>query len=288
MILLLLCITIFIFALILGLVSSEFFNTNLMFPRKKESFLLTPQGASIDKTTGAMKGVGLITDGLLSSSNWTDIEKSVIENKSGFDGSRGIGVGINPDGLDKAYANYQDVLTIEANAENGVRSPDDSKEISKKLAVANNSQNNLYSRGGGYPTKMILAPNEVRCVIDEKYLPERDRNRQLAVVSTIIHAPGFDVNTERLGVNLMDTHFSNVSRNSSRRIPTAAGSSREEPNKLALQQKVQNDGNFLKISREGPGGQSTEIIAAPVVESSGEEKFSKKYALNNFKVFSSS
>jgi hypothetical protein len=302
----LLCLTVFVFALILGLISSEICNTNLtkrrntltLTPRgSEEGFLLTPQGAKIDPTTGALKGVGLITDGLLTS-NWKDIEKSVAEKGVGFDGKRIIGVGATEDGLDKAYRNYQEVLELDNNAGYGVRDPEDSRAISKKLAMSNNAQNNLYTRGGGYPTKMILAPHEIRGVIDERYIPERDKNRQLAVVSTVIHVPGFDVSTERLGVNLMDTHFSNVSRNNvGRRIPSAAGAIgtnvnkavsgediTESPNKLALEDRIKVDGSNVLFKRDAPGGQNAEIIAAPIELTDANEGYSSKYALNNFRI----
>jgi hypothetical protein len=303
----LLCVAIFVFALVLGLICSEVCNTNITKKRNAlsvsprpvdEHFLLTPQGAKIDPTTGALKGVGLITDGLLTT-NWKDIEKSVAEKGVGFDGKRIIGVGATEDGLDKAYRNYQEVLELDNNAGYGVRDPEDSRAISKKLAMSNNAQNNLYTRGGGYPTKMILAPHEIRGVIDERYVPERDKNRQLAVVSTVIHVPGFEINPERLGVNLMDTHFSNVSRNNvGRRIPSAAGAigtnvnkevnsgddSTESPNRLALEDRIKVNGDNLLFKRDAPGGQNAEIIAAPIESTDINEGYSNKYALNNYRI----
>jgi hypothetical protein len=146
---------------------------------------------------------------------------------------------------------------------------------------------------------MFLAPNEIRAVIDERYIPERDKNRKLAVVSTVIHVPGFDVNTERLGVNLMDTHFSNVSRNNvGRRIPSAAGAIgtnvnkavsdsddlTESPNKLALEDRIKVDGSNVLFKRDAPGGQSAEIIAAPIETTDVSEGYSSKYVINNYKV----
>jgi hypothetical protein len=294
--------------MILGLISSEVCNTNLtkrrntlpnLIPRgSEEGFLLTPQGAKIDPTTGALKGIGLITDGLLTT-NWKDIEKSVAEKGVGFDGKRIIGVSATEDGLEKAYRNYQEVLELDNNAGYGVRDPEDSRAISKKLAMSNNAQNNLYTRGGGYPMKMYLAPNEIRGVIDERYIPERDKDRRLAVVSTIIPIPGFDVNIERMGVNLMDTHFSNVSRNNvGRRIPSAAGAVgtnvnkalssgediTESPNKLALEDRIKVDGSNVLFKRDAPGGQNAEIIAAPIEQTDVNEGYSNRYVINNYKI----
>jgi hypothetical protein len=292
-----LCLAIFVFALLIGIIVSEFFNTNIT--SKRESFLLTPQGARVDKTSGALKGIGLMTDGMINKP-WSDIEDSVNKTGYGFDGGRTLGVGVTDNQLDKMFQNHQDILNLDAQSENGMRTREEINEISKKLVTgANNSSNNLYSRGGAYPTKMLLAPNEIRGVIDEKYLPERDKNRKIAVVSAVIHNPGFDINTERIGVNLMDTHFSNVSRNKpTKRIPSAAGAIGtslnkdlnldeidESPNSYPLAQKVKIEGNNLLIQREGSGaGQSNEIIAAPIEDEDLEEDFRPNYALNNIRI----
>jgi hypothetical protein len=300
----LLCAAIFVFALILGLISSEVCNTNITKKRlpyahrSKEDFLATPNGAKIDPTTGALKGIGMITDGMLTK-NWVDIEKEIYGSGIGFDGKRTIGVTSTDDGLDKAYNNFKELLDIDAQAGNGVRTPEDTKEMSKRLAVANNAQTNLFTRGANFPTKMILAPNEIRGVIDERYLPERDKNRQLAVVNTIVPIPGFDISIDRLGVNLMDTHFSNVSRNSSsgKRIPTASGAAGlginkaisqdpedKSPNEVALQQKVRLEGNNVLLTRGTGSGNSTEIVAAPLEQGDQTEAYRKNLAYNNFKV----
>jgi hypothetical protein len=293
---LLLCLVIFVFALIIGIISSEYLNTNIT--NKRESFLLTPQGARIDKTSGALKGIGLMTDGMINRP-WSEIEDSVNKTGHGFDGGRTLGVGITDNQLDKMFQNHQDILTLDAQSENGMRTKEEKNEISKKLVTgANNANNNLYFRGGAYPTKMVLAPNEIRGVIDEKYLPERDKNRKIAVVSSVIHNPGFDINTERIGVNLMDTHFSNVSRNKpTKRIPSAAGAvgtslnkelaidEDDSPNSYPLAQKVKVEGHNLVIQREGAGaGQSNEIITAPIEDEDLEENFRPNYAMNNVRI----
>jgi hypothetical protein len=273
-------------------------KTNITSTRK-EYFLLTLQGAKIDKYSGAIKGVGLMTDGMINR-NWSEIEDSINKTGFGYDGQRTLGVGITDNQLDKMFQNHQDILALDSQAENGMRTREEINEISKKLVTgANNANNNLYSRGGSYPTKMILAPNEIRGVIDEKYLPERDKSRQIAVVSSVIHNPGFDINTERIGVNLSDTHFSNVSRNkATKRIPSAAGAvgsglnkslgieeTEESPNNYPLTQKVKVEGNNLVIQSEAPGvGQSTEIITAPIEDEDVEEDFRPNYALNNIRI----
>ena len=97
--------------------------------------------------------------------------------------------------------------------------------ISRKIGSnQNNANNNIYTRAGARPTKMIIEPNGMRGVIDAKYLPDRDKNYQIATVGTVIPVQGYDVNIERLGEYLIDTHFSQISKNGKhKRIPTAAG-----------------------------------------------------------------
>jgi hypothetical protein len=291
-----LCLAIFVFALLIGIIMSEVLNTNVT--SKRESFLLTPQGAQIDRTSGALKGVGLMTDGMINRP-WSEIEDSVNKTGFGFDGGRTLGVGITDNQLNTMFQNHQDILALDAQAENGMRTREEINEISKKLVTgANNANNNLYSRGGSYPTKMVLAQNEIRGVIDEKYLPERDKSRKIAVVSSVIHTPGFDINTERLGVNLADTHFSNVSRNkATKRVPSAAGAvgsslnkeldvdAEESPNSFPINQKVKIEGNNVVLQRDAAGvGQSTEIITAPIEDEDIEEEFRPNYALNNIRI----
>jgi hypothetical protein len=293
-----LCLLVFIFALILGIIGSEVCNSNITKTRTKEEFLITPQGAKIDATTGALKGVGMITDGMLHNTSWNDIEKNVNTLGVAYDGRNTLGVGITDNKLDVMYKNHQDILDLDKQAEHGVRSREEINEISKRLVSgANNANNNLYTRGGLYPTKMYIAHNEIRGVINEEFLPERDKKRTLEVVNDIIHIPGFDIRPERIGVDLDDTHFSSVIRNKDgrKRLASAAGAlsitsskdvdpdlTEESPNLTNVERKVRKEGNNIIFAREGPGANAqTEIIAAPVNINNDEEDFRANYAMGN-------
>jgi hypothetical protein len=190
--------------------------------RKKEGFVSTTQGGRISET-GAIRGPSIITDGM-TDRPWDEMADEV--NKTGYtnDGKQMLGVS-QGDNFDSLFQNQLDIIDITKRASDGMFNTRDLGEISGKIASsANNNSHNIYSRGGTIPVKMIIAKNEIRGVIESKYLPERDKNRKLAAVDTIVHHKGFDINIERLGENLLDTHFSNSSSNKRKsRVPTAAG-----------------------------------------------------------------
>lgn len=191
---------------------------------KKEGFLLTSQGAYVDPTTGAMKGPGIMTNGMTRrpmGEMWDEVAKT------GFTSDKPISLGVGPgNGFDKPYENQLAINDITRGTDGtNYQSLDNLDEISKKIGSnQNNANNNLYTRAGSKPTKMIIEPNGIRGVIDAKYLPDRDKNYQIATVNTVVPVQGYDVNIERLGEYLIDTHFSQISKNGKHtRIPTAAG-----------------------------------------------------------------
>lgn len=191
---------------------------------KKEGFLLTADGAHIDKTTGAMKGTRLMTDGMTRKpipKMWDEV------NKTGYTSDGTISLGVGPgNGFDKPYENQLVINDLGKNNDGtNYQSLENLDLISRKIGSnQNNANNNIYTRAGSKPTKMIIEPNGMRGVIDAKYLPDRDKNYQIATVGTIIPVQGYDVNVERIGEYLIDTHFSQISKNGKhKRIPTAAG-----------------------------------------------------------------
>jgi hypothetical protein len=259
----------------------------------REGFVIAPQGAMNDPTTGAIKGPGIMTNGM-SNKPWAEMAKEVAETGSTSDGNHVLGVSMGNQ-FDELYRNHTDIQDIDNRSAQGMQSIEDLTEISKKIASsANNANHNMFSRGGSHPTKLLLAPTEIRGVIDEEFLPERDKNRQIATVQSIIHIPGFNVNTERLGQNLSQAHFSNISRNKSTvRIPTKAGAtvggdgsnglmrgSGESANQEALDESLNVSGNTLSINTDSAeGGQ---VVTTSL--SGGDESFRLRngnYAIGN-------
>lgn len=197
-------------------------------PRRKEGFFATSQNAYIDPITGAIKGPGIMTDGMTRK----PMDKMIDDIRStgmANDDTPSLGVSVG-DGFDKAYQSQLEIDAIDQKAVDGYQQHDALDQISRRIRSSeNNFNNNFYNRGGSRPTKMILAPNEIRGVIDAKYLPDRDKNYQIATVNTAVPVAGYDVAVERLGEYLVGTHFSKVSHNAKtrsggkKRIPTAAG-----------------------------------------------------------------
>lgn len=221
----------------------------------KEGFLLSSQPVRISSITGAITGQGLMTDQM------TRMPLSEITNQintNGFvnDGAISIGVSLG-EGFDKVYQNQVDVQAIDDKAVGGYQQREDLSEISRKIGSnTNNANHNLFNRCGSGPTKLIIANNETRCVIDEKYLSERDKNRQIATVGTVIPMQGYDINIERLGEQLTDTHFSTWSSNKPhKRIITASAATNgdESANAKVVNEEIKTNGEVAQIKDAADG-----------------------------------
>ena len=247
--------------------------------KEHESFVLTSQPATVSPITGAIVGQGIMTN-QMTRTPIEDLTKQVNSNGFVYDGGISIGVGVG-NGFDNLYSNQLDIQAIDDKAIGGYQDRSDLSEISQKIASSsNNANHNLFTRAGSTPTKLYIAPNEVRCVIDEKYLPERDKNRQVATVGTVIPMQGYDLNIDRIGEALTDTHFSSFSINKKRtRIPTAAGATAsnggESPVGDVINEQVELNGDNLKIKDTIAGGAD---VTTPV--SAGTETFRRRYVKN--------
>ena len=169
-------------------------TTSTFRPRLRERFLATADSSHVDPwNPGAIKG-RLTTDGMINRS-WDQLVNE-LNTEHHISEGRHLGAGVGPS-FERAFQNQQDIATYDRKAGEGVLDPNEMGLISNKIdSSANNANNNLYNRAITAPVKLVLAPNEIRAVIDEKYLGERNKNRQLATVSTIIHVPGFDFDSE--------------------------------------------------------------------------------------------
>lgn len=230
----------------------------------KEGFLLTSQNAYIDPTTGALKGPGIMTNGMIRG-DWNKIKNGVMENGMAVDADPSIGVSVG-NGFDEAYANQKTIQSIDDKAVGGYQSNEDLNEISKSIIKSsNNSNNNLYSRAGAKAGKMILEPNSIRGFTDESAMPERDKNRNIYVVGTGIYVPSYNINVDRiLEHELIGTSFGAVSHNKkAKRIPTKSGTGMAEDlndnimktlvdagDTLAIKDNVTNDVITIPINKE--------------------------------------
>lgn len=288
---LLLEILVFIVIIVIILVIIK--REDILPSKDKEGFVLTSQNAYVSPTTGAIKGPGIMTDGM-TRMPIDNMQKLV--NSNGFVSDNAISLGVSAgNGFDKVYDNQLDIQSIDDKNVGGYQSISDLDQISRKIASSsNNANNNMYSRAGSKPTKMIIEPNGIRGVIDEKYLPDRDKNHQIATVQTIVPIQGYDVNIERLGENLIDTHFSKISRNGKlKRIPTAAGAVgggskmntnledneySSSANRDAIEQSISINGNNIAIKDSASG----DTVLAPI-DASAAETFRQNYVRGNHK-----
>lgn len=244
-----------------------------------EQFIATPQKVTL-APTGAVIGNGILTNQMTSLTP-TEITKQVNSNGYINDGSISMGIGVG-NGFDQPYSNQLDIQSIGAKAMGGYETNEQLKEITQKIVqTSNNNNNNLFTRAGDKPTKLYLAPNEVRCVIDEAYLPARDKNQQIASVGTVIPMQGYDLNVERIGEQLTGTHFSSISCNKNRtRIPTAAGataiSGGNGANAQAVSQSIKVNGDTINIEDTIAGGSTVNAKLDPDVDGT-HESFKMKY-----------
>lgn len=241
----------------------------------KESFLKSNSPVAFS-STGAIVGNGIMTN-QTTRMPMDDVLKQVSDNRSVYDGEPSPGVSVGS-GFDNLYSSHLDIQDIDARADNGYQQRTDLSEISQKIASAgSNATNNIFSRAGSQPTKLLLAPNEVRCVVDEKYVSERNRNRQISTVGTVIPTQGYDLNIDRIGEELTDTHFSSISSNRRRkRIPTAAGAVTSDNNSGPVgdvaENEVEFDGGRIKINNTIANGND---VVAEV--DTNTERFTSKY-----------
>lgn len=215
----------------------------------KESFLLSTQPVRVSQTTGAIVGPSIMTN-QMTRTPLSELTNQVNTNGLVSDGAISMGV-IAGKGFDDVYKNHLDIQELDDKAVGGYQQRDDLTEISHKIGAANNNANfNLFTRGGNTPTKLLLAPNEIRCVIDEQYLPERDKNRQIATVGTVIPMQGYDVNIERIGEMLTDTHFSSFSSNKPHKriqTPSGATTNNESANAEVVNDQIQTNGEVAVV-----------------------------------------
>lgn len=256
------------------------------FRRNKEGFFVTSQNAYVDPVTGAIKGPGIMTDGMTRKS-MKDITDSVAKTGYGSDDPGALGVTIGS-GFDKAYQSQLEIDQIDQRAVDGYQQQRDLDTISKKINSGENNFNNALYIRTSKPTKMVIEPNSIRGVIDAKYLPDRDKNYQIATVSTAVGVQGYDVNIERLGEYLTNTHFSKISKHGKHnRVPTAAGATgggkvnseigvdeEGSANAQAVANTIQVEGNNAVVENNG------ENIAIPL-EGEGGESFRSTYVRGN-------
>lgn len=216
----------------------------------------------VDDATKAIKGGPIYTNSLTNMS-----EEQLYEQASkGFvhDGQV-IGVGI-ADGFDAPYNSQLEIERIRSRLQPGdAQTNTEMAQISRNInASADNATHAFFTRAGAGPTKLVVNTNEIRCVIPDKYIPERDKSRQVAVVGGIIPVQGYDVRVERLDEDLVadGTSFAQYSNNSKRRRSPTAGGTPSSNNLAVLNQTVGINSDGKVVIADAGGNKSPVVLGA--------------------------
>lgn len=183
-----------------GFVSSQIpFNNSV----NKERFTIALGAQSTQDAVGSVSGTIVGTTGTTRG----DAEKALMQ-EGKFDYADGVEYAVSLPAnvgemspLDNQLKLHAQTLEI-AERNNGMPSHEDHKQIADNVQSGGMNSVNIFKRGMKKSLKMTLDPLGVQGVIDEKYLPERERNGDLRVVGTVIPIKGYDINVERMGESL--------------------------------------------------------------------------------------
>ena len=81
-----------------------------------------------------------------------------------------------------------------------------------QMVNGNGGQVNMFRRGMQKSLKMKLDPLGTKVVIDERYLPEKDRHNDLVLAGNVIPTKGYEVHVERLGEDLKGFRWTDINK----------------------------------------------------------------------------
>lgn len=166
------------------------------------AYFNTTTGAHVAKETGAIRGPGIITNGMVRNKPSSDLVKAVKENST-YAEEGDFGATYQPNGLDNLIKNQLEIQRINDRNDGKVYSQADLQAISSKIQTsASSADNSLFSRAGAQTTDMYLLPTATVGVIDQDFIPERDRNNRVIVAGSAVPVPGFQFDVSRLPVEL--------------------------------------------------------------------------------------
>jgi len=161
-----------------------------MFGKKKEGYTMAPYGATVTPQ-------GAITGPVVYTNHITKLQPNELleQARSGKLNDQSLmilGAKNNSEQFDKALARQLEIHKIQDKSNNGFQTTEDLKEISKNIAQDANAVKGLFCRDGTASAKLFIDKYATVGVINEKYMPNRDRPKQLRAVGTVIVVPGFD------------------------------------------------------------------------------------------------
>ena len=170
--------------------------------QEKFAYFNTTTGAHVAKDTGAIRGPGIITNGMVRNKPSSDLVRAIEENST-YAEEGDFGATYQPNGLDNLIKNQIEIQRINDRNDGKVYSQADLQAISSKIQTsASSADNSLFSRAGAQTTDMYLLPTATVGVIDQDFIPERDRNNRVIVAGSAVPVPGFQFDVSRLPVEL--------------------------------------------------------------------------------------
>lgn len=193
---------------------------------QKENFVSSgTMGAHYNEDMDTITGPALYTNHMLQNgTTWKKLKNDVKKKGIASDGSLQLGAGTG-NGYDRSMGAHIKNMEIMQSANNEYNNPEILRQITKNINedLSSNPENSMYNRGNQTCGKMIELNGRAIGVLPEEFYPEREKNRNIYKAQEIIPIPGFNVNIERLGENLSESHSCLYVKRSHRKNPVALG-----------------------------------------------------------------
>lgn len=250
------------------------------------------EGSFYDENNDVIVGSANYTNQIIQNNkSWCDVVDGVKNNNIASDGSEYLGAGPG-DGFDEAMKSQIEIQNKLDNGEDCFYSNKTISEIDKTInnTTSSTSNTSLFNRGNNSCAKMIILPNNSQIgIMEEKYYPERDKNRNIYKANTIVPIQGFDIPEDRIGGEFANYHVAKFLSNTHKRTPTAGGSTFVGANTQAIDESIQKNGNEVNIITDKNNGISSEISdsydsipkGSKVIRSQNNDGFFVKTAWKN-------
>ncbi len=195
----------------------------------KEGFICSgTNGAVFNPRSNSIEGSHLYSNQMIQNGkSWGDVVDAAQKENVATDGPGSIGAG-KGNGYDSAFKAQCKLAEAWENVRNGFMTNEEFNSLSQEInsSTAPQSDTSMFNRGNQTCGKMTILPNKLVCVIDEKYMDERSKNRDIFKTNTIVHCQGYDIDTNNVGRALSDSHFSKylMNNNGHRKITNAGAS----------------------------------------------------------------
>ena len=195
----------------------------------KEGFISSgTNGAVFNPRSNSIEGSHLYSNQMIQNGkSWGDVVDVAQKENVATDGPGSIGAG-KGNGYDSAFKAQCKLADAWENVRNGFMTNEEFNSLSQEInsSTAPQSDTSMFNRGNQTCGKMNILPNKLVCVIDEKYMDERSKNRDIFKTNTIVHCQGYDIDTNNVGRALSDSHFSKylLNNNGHRKITNAGAS----------------------------------------------------------------